>query len=70
MFFTVNVYLILSEKRLIIVDKKIEDENYVHLHESRSSNLDIAIHCCNCFCAGYLFGNGAIKVINSLKEFN
>jgi len=58
------VYLIKTEKRLVITNKEFNDSDHVEL--MNGSNRDL----CNCICIGYLIGqNQKIKVVNEINEF-
>lgn len=64
------VYLILSEKRLIILDHPINDQNYWHLMDNNGNNQQLLLNTCKTFCLGYLFGSQYGKqVVNSPYEF-
>ena len=65
------VYLILSQKRLVIVSSKITDKDY---HELMNTGADgpesLLITTCKMFCIGYIMGTqSGIKPVNLLEEF-
>lgn len=63
------VYLIKSDKRLIITTNEIIDSDYKHLMDSSNSNAVNVNDTCKIFCIGYIMGNSNDNVINKLEEF-
>lgn len=62
------VYLIISQKRLVIIKHQIDSDNDYHLLlEAVGINSKDA---CKAYCLGFISGQLArIKVINSVEEF-
>jgi len=67
------VYLIISEKRLIILDHSVNDKNYCNLLYNNGDNQQMLYNICKMFCLGYLYGSQygqyGQSVINSPYEF-
>ena len=58
------VYLIISERRLVILSKEVDNEDYNLLIDSQSRGS------CMIFCAGVSYGNRAqCTIVNSPLEF-
>lgn len=62
------VYLILSEKRLIISEQKINNKDYHALLQSWG-RIDVCRKISNAFCLGFIYGNDC-KVKNLPEEFS
>lgn len=64
------VYLIISEKRLVILEQPISDNNYHKLMDNNGYNQQMLYNTCKIFCLGYLYGGQyGQQVINSPYEF-
>jgi hypothetical protein len=59
------VYLIISQKRLIVVNHSMSGDDYHLFLKSEGTNSEYS---CKTFCIGYIYGSG-IKVINYVEEF-
>lgn len=65
------VYLIISEKRLVITQNQINSKNYQLLMNTDGFN---GVQLCKMFCIGYLMGNTigretSYTILNDVKEF-
>ena len=64
------VYLIISEKRLVILDHPMNDKNYYKLMDNNGGDQQMLYHICKIFCLGYLYGSKYENhVVNSPYEF-
>lgn len=68
---TTFVYLILSEKRLVITQNPINSKNYYKLMDTDAFN---GVAMCKMFCIGYLMGNSigresSYTILNDVREF-
>lgn len=64
------VYLILSQKRLIITENEILDDDHHLLLRSTGPNIEHTRALCKTYCIGYIIGNKTSgKVINDPQEF-
>jgi hypothetical protein len=64
------VYLIISEKRLVILDHQMNDKNYHKLMDNNGGNQQLLYNTCKIFCLGYLYGSQyENQVVNSPYEF-
>ena len=64
------VYLILPEKRLVILDHRMNDKNYHLLMNNNGGNQSLLYSLCKTFCLGYLYGGQhGQKIVNSPYEF-
>lgn len=64
------IYLIISQKRLVIADHEIIDEDYKELLNTNGPDLSIINNSCKIFCFGYILGSRNGGVVNTLKEFS
>lgn len=71
MNYTKYVYLIASQNRLVILNKKISDSDYIFLFSSTGNDMESVSNQCNTFCAGVIFGQkvSTISIVNQLEEF-
>ena len=64
----------MREKRLVILEQKIKNENYSLLMYSNSYHgwdEKISLNICKVFCLGFITGsNNKIKIVNELNEFD
>lgn len=67
------VYLIISEKRLVILGNDIVNEDYHGLFNNSGNNREIQYEFCKTFCVAYLRGSREINIdtvlINDINEF-
>ena len=64
------VYIIISEKRLIILDHARNDNNYSILMDNNGNDQQMLYNTCKIFCLGYLYGGRyGQQVTNSPYEF-
>ena len=64
------VYLIISEKRLVIVENPINDKNYYKLMDNNGANRQMLYNNCKIFCLAFLYGGQyGQQVRNSPYEF-
>jgi len=65
------VYYIISEKRLIIMQKPVKDTNFYELMNSSGDNAAALLSCSKLFCIGFLKGtNEKLEIINKAEEFS
>lgn len=64
------VYLKLSDRRLVIVNKMINDSDYFYLMHSEGNDYKLVMDNCKSFCMGFIRGSeyGEV-VVNSDSEF-
>ena len=64
------VYLILDEKRLVILKNPVDDKNYHLLMDNNGANENLLLNTCKMFCLGYYFGSlYDEEVVNNPQEF-
>ena len=64
------VYLIQSQKRLIIVTKQIlNNTDYISIADFTSTDITVADKLAKAFCIGYILGNTHSNVVNLIEEF-
>jgi hypothetical protein len=68
------VYLILSQKRLVILSSKMNDRDYRELMNTGNDGgigmESLLMTTCKMFCIGYIMGSqSSIKPVNLLEEF-
>lgn len=64
------VYLVKSQRRLVITKKDYSDNDYLMLTNFESYNESLMMVSAKSFCCGYIMANNVeIDVINDIEEF-
>jgi len=63
------VYLDTKANRLIIVNKAIQNDNFVQLMNNNGPDEKELLDFCKAFCIGYIMGSDNKKPINDINEF-
>ena len=63
------VYLDSKNNRLIIVDKGIENEDFLQLLDINGQEKETIHTYCKLFCIGYIIGSKEETPINDINEF-
>ncbi|MBE7649160.1 hypothetical protein [Tenacibaculum finnmarkense] len=65
------VYLVKSQNRLTISNKKILNQDYIKLLDNNGGEEQIRLAFCKLFCLGYLYGNmnKETRLVNDPIEF-
>lgn len=67
---TYYVYLIKSQKRLVITKTKVDSNDYHQFLNTFNPNEKISETICKMFCVGFILGgNWDIELINDINEF-
>lgn len=64
------VYLIKSQKRLVITNHSVSSDDYVLMMNNNGYDRYLQENMCKLFCIGYIRGSAlGVSVINSVDEF-
>lgn len=64
------VYLILSQRRLVILSSKMHDKDYHELMNTADGPESFLITTCKMFCIGFIMGSqSGTNPVNLLEEF-
>jgi hypothetical protein len=65
-----TVYYIKDQNRLVIINEKVSNSNYLELFSSEGEDEKIVYQFCKYFCGGYIIGSTTKKEpVNNLNEF-
>lgn len=67
---TYYVYLIKSQKRLVILKNKVDNNDYHEFMKTSNSKESISEIMCKMFCVGFILGGSwNIELVNDINEF-
>lgn len=67
---TYYVYLIKSQKRLVILKNKVDNNDYHEFMKTSNIDDDESERICKVFCIGFILGGSwYIELVNDINEF-
>lgn len=63
------VYLDTKANRLLIVQKPLDDKDFLQLMTNNGTSQELSINYCKLFCLGYMIGAKNKMPINNINEF-